>query len=545
MGKLFPIKLPPGLFRNGTRYETAGRWYDGNLVRWENGSIKPIGGWTSVFPAIPGISPGAPDPPVEINPLVTSNAFQGVARGGITFTDDHGFPFCLVGTNKKLYQNEGHNAKFNDITPAGFVEGNVDSKLGQGYGAGPYGAGKYGKARATATVPLPAATWQFDMFGSTVVMVQSADRKIMQFDPGDGSLTIVTDTTIPPDPDKAPTAHSVMTTNEDFLLVIGAGGVGRRIQWPDIGTTTDWVPTDINSAGDINLNTAGQGVSGARVGLANLVWTNIDVHLINYIGQPGIYAPTRIGTACGLVGPRAWAVAPSGVSAGETAYWMSQGGFFLYNGAVTPLACEVQDYIWKNINFDQAEKIYASTNLRFHEIIWFFPALPSVECDSYVIYNYKDNIWYYGVHSMLARTTYLDQGSLPKPLGVDPAGVIYEHETGVTANGATRVGNIFITSGPAEIGSGDQVIYSNLMLVDGDGLVDTAGNNVLTMTPEGRLTPQSPVMAAAPIPFAPNSEGYTPVRFSGRQIALRFDATQDAAWVIGKLRLDVVGGSKR
>jgi hypothetical protein len=516
MGQLFPIKLPPGMFRNGTEYETAGRWYDGNLVRWENTRLKPIGGWQN---AAPGFT------------------FTGVARGGLTFTDDFSFPYIIIGTNSNLYV--GQSGSFVDVTPTGFTAGRVDSILGAGYGAGPYDRELYGRSRTVNTLQLGATMWQMDTFGNSAVMVSNTDRKLYQYN------------TVGPNAGKviqaagSPTCVGVFTTNEDFLLAIGASGVGRLIQWPDVGTSTVWTPSDINSAGNINLNTNGVGLAGARVGLQNLVWTTTDVHLINYVGQPAIYAPIRIGTACGLIGPRAWAVAASGAGAGEAAYWMSQGGFFQFNGAVTPLPCEVQDYLWNNLNFSQATKIYASANGRFNEVIWFFPSLNSLEIDSYVIYNYKDNIWYFGLGSSLARTTYVDRGPIPYPVGVDSGGHIYDHERGYLADTATRVGQVFAQSGPVEIGGGDTVIYSNMMLVDGDGLTNAAGANVLTMTPKGRLTPQSALITATAVPFVPNAEGYTPVRFTGRQIGLRFDAVQDALWELGKLRLQVVGGGGR
>jgi hypothetical protein len=526
MGKPIPIKLPPGMFRNGTEYETAGRWYDGNLVRWENGRLKPIGGWEAI--------------PFQGGPLV------GIARGGITFTDNHNFPYVLIGTNSNLYLSQG--GKYIDETPSDLVPGRVDSILSNGYGSGIYqdGIETYGTPRTVDTLQLLSATWQFDIFGNHAVMTLNSDRRIFEFSPEDGTITVPGGAT-PTDP--PPFCISLMTTNEDFLLALGAGDtaettVGRRIQWADIGTTTVWTPTDINSAGDINLNSQGICMSGARVGLANLVWTNLDVHLVNFVGQPAIYAPIRIGTACGLIGPLAWAVAATASGAGEAAYWMSHSGFFQYTGAVTPLQCEVQDYIFDNINFEQASKIYASVNSLFHEVIWFFPSKNSQEIDSYVIYDYKDNIWYFGVGSSLARTTYLDRGSVPLPLGVGVDGIVYQHETGYLANHQTRVGQVYIQSGPAEIGDGDRVVYSDMMIVDGDGLVN-ADSNVLTMTPKARLTPLGPILAANPIPFIPNPEGYTPVRFTGRQIALRFDIVKDFGWSLGKLRLYVVGGSKR
>ena len=519
MGDPIPIQLPPGLFRNGTRYEAAGRWYNGNLVRWENGRVKPIMGWQQL----------------------QAGKLTGLARGGLAFTDDLGFKQTIIGTNSNLYLSQG--GTFADVTPAGFIAGRADSILGAGYGAGPYGRGKYGRRRTINTLLLDASTWQMDTFGSTAVMVSSSDHRLLQFDPATGIIAPLTSTDTPPA--TVPTGVAVFTTNEDFLLVIGAGGVGRRIQWPDVGTTSIWQPTDLNSAGDINLNTQGLGMAGTRVGLQNLVWTTTDAHQINYVGQPAIYAPIRIGTACGLIGPRAWAVAATGTGAGEAAYWWSQGGFFQYNGAVTPLPCEVQDWIFRNVNFNQAAKIYASTNSRFHEVIWFFPSLNSIECDSYIIYNYKDNLWYFGLGSSLARTTYLDLGSNPLPLGVGSDGMVYQHETGYLANGVTRVGQIFIASGAAEIGNGARVIYSNMMLVDGDNLLDATGKNALTISIWPSMAPLATTVIGPNIPLAPNAEGYTPVRFSGRQIVLRFDAVLDQDWSLGKMRFIAVAGSKR
>jgi hypothetical protein len=534
MGQLIPIKMPPGMFNNGSEYESAGRWIGGNLVRWENGRIKPIGGWANIGQTTP---------------------LAGVARGGLSFNDDHGSPFILIGTNSNLYYGQGGSGVYTDATPlipAPPLEvGRVDSILGSGYGAGLYGhdnppdlTNVYGKRRTKGTLQLAASTWQFDTFGNTAVMVLNSDRRIIQFDPAESTFVV---------PAGSPTCIGVMTTNEDFLLAIGASfggllapGSGRNVAWASVGTTTDWTPTDINSAGDINLQTNGIAITGTRVGLQNLVWTTSDVHLVNFVGQPAIYAPTRIGTACGLIGPRAWAVAATGAGAGEAAYWMSSGGFFVYNGAVIPLQCEVQDLLWRNINFTQAAKIYASTNTRFHEVIWFYPSAASLECDSYVIYNYKDNIWYYG---NIARTTYIDRGATPDIFGVSPAGIIYRHEIGYLDDGHSRVGQVFVRSGPFEIGNGDQTVYSNMMLIDGTGLGQGAGP-VLTMTPRLRQTPlgpETPLLTDpnAPIPMVINAEGYTPVRFSGRQVRLRFDAVQDVDWSLGKLRLNVIGGSKR
>jgi hypothetical protein len=531
-GQLIPIRMPPGMYGNGTEYESAGRWISGNLVRWENTRIKPIGGWEGIGQTTP---------------------LQGVARGGLIFANDRGDPFIIIGTNSHLYYGQGGSGVYTDATPlipAPPLEvGRIDSILGDGYGAGLYGHNNppdltnlYGTRRTTGTLQLAAATWQMDTFGNTAVMVLNSDRRIIQFDPAVSTFVV---------PAGSPTCVGIFTTNEDFLLAVGASfggltnaGSGRNIAWPSVGTSTDWTPTDINSAGDINLQTQGIAITGTRVGLQNLVWTSTDVHLVNFVGQPAIYAPIRIGTACGLVGPRAWTVAATGAGAGEAAYWMSHGGFFQYNGAVIPMPCEVQDVLWRNINFAQAAKIYASTNMRFHEVIWFYPSLGSQECNSYVIYNYKDNIWYTG---QLARTTYLDRGVVREPFGVDPQGIVYRHEIGFLDDGKTRNGKVFVRSGPFEVGNGDQVIYSNMMLIDGDGLFAFAVETeqpVLSMTTRSRPSPLGPFTDQV-VPMTKTAEGYTPVRFSGRQIALRFDQLQDGDWSIGKIRIKAAAGSRR
>jgi len=38
-----PLQIPPGVFKNGTEYQSKGRWNNSNLVRWFEGTIRPVG----------------------------------------------------------------------------------------------------------------------------------------------------------------------------------------------------------------------------------------------------------------------------------------------------------------------------------------------------------------------------------------------------------------------------------------------------------------------------------------------------------------------
>jgi hypothetical protein len=411
-----------------------------------------------------------------------------------------------------------------DSTPGGFAAGRVDSILGVGFGAGAYGKEAYGTPRTLGTLVLDAATWSMDTYGQDAVFCCTGDQKIYELNVGTGVTAQVAN---------SPTAWAIFTTNEQYLMALGAGGVGKRIAWPTLGDDTIWAAAGTNSAGGINLQTEGRCMAGARVGLQNLVWTTTDVHLVNFIGTPGVYAPIKLANNAGLVGLNAYAVT-------DVAFWWGPGGFFEYNGIVQPLKCDVQDYIFRNVNRTQFAKIYAGLNSRFNEITWFFPSLNSMEVDSYVTYNYKDKFWYFGIGSSLARTTWIDGGVFPWPLAVTAAGVIYEQEQGFLANGASRAGQVFAQSGAAEIGRGDRVINSNLMI---PGVGVNPGS--LQLTAKTRFAPQGPQTAFGPWSLLPNAEGYVGVRFTGRQAALRLDQVADTDWAFDGLRFDVAGGGGR
>lgn len=42
---LLKLDIPPGIYRNGTNYQSIGRYWDANLWRFHNGVQRPVGGW--------------------------------------------------------------------------------------------------------------------------------------------------------------------------------------------------------------------------------------------------------------------------------------------------------------------------------------------------------------------------------------------------------------------------------------------------------------------------------------------------------------------
>ena len=504
---LTPLKPPPGAWRNGTRYEAKGRWYDVNLVRWTNGRLRPVGGWQRF----------------SLDPVTTP------IRGGITWRDNDQFRWLALGSADKLYIHDG--SELLDVTPAVFDEGRVDSLYGLGWGAGAYGGAAYGTARTSSGIILDAATWSFDLFGERLLGVSSGDGRLYQWDPAQfgavapGQLaTVVTN---------APTLNAaVLVTEERHVVLLGAGGNPRRIAWCDQEDLTDWTPTATNTAGDLDVVTPGKLVRGVRYRNEALVFTEADLHLLRYVGPPFVYGLEQVGDANGLIGPNAV------LTLGDRVVWMGENAFWSYDGVVRQIPCDVNDYVFSDINVLQGAKIAAGHNSEFGEIWWFYPTANSVENNRYVVWSYREGWWSFG---QLPRTVWIDKEIWPYSVAADPAGYLYQHEQGWTDNGATRVGQVYAETGALALGEGDRFMEVQQLIPDGCPNVPSCTQAYFKL----RRTPMDAVFrTAGPYTFGANA-GYTQARFAARQVEMRIEGTRDEPFNFGEMRADVVPGSGR
>lgn len=489
---LVPINLQPGVYRNGTDYQSKGRWRDASLVRWYEGTMRPVGGWRKR----------------------SSSQMTGKCRGFLAWRTNANARWMAAGTHSKLYvMNEA--GTLTDITPAGFTAGNADATLNLAYGGGPFGLFAYGTPRADTGTVTPATTWSLDNWGEYLLACSNADGKIYEWDlntANDGvALT------------NAPVSNkAVLVTAERFVFALGAGGNARKVQWSDQEDNTMWTPAITNQAGDIELETTGSIVAGKRLRGVNLIFTDVDVHTAQYQGPPYVYGFERIATGCGLISAQAVAAVES------VAYWWSPAGFFMYDGFVRPLKCDVLDYVTGNLSQAQRSKVYAVGNNQFGEVWWFYPSATNTEVDSYVSYNYRENHWSIG---SLARTAGTDRGVFNYPLMVSTDGYIYEHEVGVTYDGATP----YAQTGPIEFGDGDRIMVARQLIAD-ENTQGAVGVQFKT-----RFTPLGSEVVKTYTIDSP----YTPVRFSGRQIEMKVTGDSMTDWRVGTMRLDAVAGGAR
>ena len=489
-----PIKLPPGIYRNGTEYQSAGRWYDANLVRWYENTLRPMGGWRKR----------------------SSTQITGMCRGFLNWRDNSATRWTGLGTHSKLYAMS-ESGTIKEITPTSFTAGIADAILKTGYGYSDYGKFSYGVARPDLGSITPATTWSMDTWGEYLIACSNADGKLYEWQLGFTTPTLAAVITNAPTSNKA-----VLVTAERIMFALGAGGNPRKVQWCDQENNTVWTPAGDNQAGDYELATPGTLIAGKRVKGINLLFTDVDVHTAQYVGAPFVYGFEKAGSGCGLIS------AQSVAAIDTAAIWMSKAGFWIYDGYVKPLPSDVSDYVFGNINFNQASKVYAVHNSKYGEIWWYYPSSGSNENDSYVTFNYRENHWNIGT---LARTAGTDAGVFTNPMAVSTDGYVYEHEVGFSYDSAS----VYAESGPVQLGNGDNIMSVRQVVPDEQTLGEAVVSFKTRNYPTATQSTFGPYTAANP----------TDVRFAARQVNMKVTGAVLADWRVGIFRLDAVPSGKR
>lgn len=487
------VKLPAGVFNHGTDLESSGRWRDANFIRWQNGSIRPIGGWST------RIASAAAAPP----------------RGAVTWVDLSAASWISFGTFEKLYVASSTGV-VSDITPAGLTTGSADAAENLAYGGATYGSSVYGITRPASGNFDECSIWSLDNWGENLIGCMNDDGKIYEW-----TLDTATPAAVI---SGAPVNNkAIIVTEERFVFALASGGNPRKVAWSDREDNTTWTPTATNEAGDIELQTSGEILQGLRIRGRTLLLTNLDAHVATYQGPPTVYGFERVGTSCGTIS-RMSAVAVRG-----GAFWMGQRSFFAYDGSsVTQLPCDVYDHVFGGINRQQKSKVVAVHNSQHGEIWWFYPSEESVENDRYVVYDYEENYWNIGT---LDRTSAIDAGVFNTPIWFDSSGNMYDHETGWSHGGSAP----YVESGPIILGEGDQVMRVTEIVPD------ELSQGEATLTFKTRFYPNDTERSYGPYSLS----NPTSARFTGRQVRMRITGQELVDFRAGRMRLNVISGGKR
>jgi len=356
------------------------------------------------------------------------------------------------------------NTATSSAGPTAMNSGNVNANFyiaigpqptGSGYGVGGYGTGGFGLG--TTQTPsngtaITATDWTLDNYGSYLVACP-AGGAIYYYDPSGqlqnaqiigGNGPLVNSGMFVAMPQRQIIAYgSSFTLQADPMLV----------RWCDIGNFTVWNATVTNQAGSFRIPTGSKIVAGIQGPQQGLLWTDLDLWAMQYVGAPLVYGFNKIGSNCGAVSRHCTGQLNGAV------YWMSQKQFFMSMGSgPQSIPCPIWDVIFQNINTSYLYKVCCGVNSQFNEVTWYYPSASSTENDSYVKYNTVLQQWDYGT---LGRTAWIDQSVLGPPIGAGSDNWLYQHEVGNDAvyNGQTTGMQSSFQTGYFELNEADNLVF--------------------------------------------------------------------------------------
>ena len=173
------------------------------------------------------------------------------------------------------------------------------------------------------------------------------------------------------------------------------------VRWSDENNPYQWVPTTFNQSGEQRLSNGSYLVTAANTRQETLIWTDAALYSAQYLGPPYVWGFTMLMDNISIASPN------SVITVNNITYWMGTNEFYSYSGIVQTLPCALRHYVFSNLNVRQAAQVICGMNEGFKEIWWHYPSLNSQVNDSYIIFNFLENIWYYGT---MNRTAWLDSG---------------------------------------------------------------------------------------------------------------------------------------
>jgi hypothetical protein len=348
--------------------------------------------------------------------------------------------------------------------------------------------------------------------------------------------------------------YLLVSDTSRFILVFGTNDYGSTvldpmlIRWSDQESLTTWYPAATNQAGSIRLSHGSKIVTAVQTRQEIVVFTDASVYSLQYLGPPYIWGSQLLGDNISIMGTNAAVLASGRI------YWMGVDKFYMYDGRVQTLNCDLRRYVFEDINQTQSQQIFANTNEGFNEVWWFYCSAKSNTIDKYVVYNYLENNWYYGT---LARTAWIDSGLQPYPIAATYNGLLVNHEDGVDDNETdTPVAiNAYISSSEFDIGDGHNFGFVWRILPDLTFAGSTSGTTAevfMTLYPlqnsgSGAGTPGvDNVQFGSTYNITEEFTGQVYTRVRGRQLIFKMESNKvGTTWQLGAPRIDIRPDGRR
>jgi hypothetical protein len=612
------IALKSGVNRENTRYASEGGWYECDKIRFRQGTPEKIGGWqrisTTTFLGVckslwswvtlgslqligvgtnlkfyverggsyNDITPlratvSLTDPfetTVGSSIVEVTDAAGGYIDGDfVTFSGATAVGGIAADTLNQEYQisytsgnsytiDVGTNAT-SSVTGGGSVSAAYQLNIGPaftipltGWGSSFWGSGTWGfGTESTESLRL----WSQSNFGEDLIFGPRGGA-IYYWDATNGTSSRGVLLSSLGGASGVPTVQNYILISDisRFVFCFGANPIGSATQdpmvvrWSDQEDATNWTPAATNQAGSLRFSRGTEIVTAAQSRQEVLVWTNSSLYSMQYVGAPEVWTAQLVGENISIASQNSVAYS-NGV-----AYWMGRDKFYKYDGRTQPLICNLRKFIFDDLNPAQYDQVFAGTNESYHEVWWFYCSSNSTAVDKYVIYNYVENVWYYGT---MARTAWLDSGLREYPLAATYSNNLVNHEIGVDdAETATpQAIHAFVASAEFDLDDGHQFMFIWRMLPDirFDGSTAENPSAVMTLLPlansgSGYNSPLSEggsnagtVIRTATLPIEQYT-GQVNVRVRGRQLAIKVESTDlGVTWQLGVPRADMRSDGRR
>ena len=609
------LQLKPGVDRENTRYAAEGSWYETDKVRFRRGMPQKIGGWVRLSAAtFLGVCRSMLNwSTLQRQNLVSvgTNLKYYIERGGAYFdvtpiraTATLTNPFTTTsGSATVLVTDTAHGALQNDFvtfsgasavggltlngefqisfisedtynitsatnasssaTGGGTVTATYQINTGSeiavpftGWSAGTWGSNTWGNSGTTLS---PIRLWSQANFGEDLFFTYRGGE-LFYWDASNELTTRAVYVSSLGGASDVPTIVNKAFVSDifRFAFCFGANDLGAAaldpmlIRWSDQEDVSNWTPAATNQAGSLRLSRGSEIITALQARQEILVWTDTAVYGLQYLGAPEVWGAQLLGDNITIASTN------SAVYSGNIAYWMGTDKFYSYDGTVKTLPCSVRSYVFNDFNFSQYGQVVAGTNERFDEIWWFYCSAGVTQNDRYVVYNYLQNVWYYGT---LSRSAWIDSDLRENPMAATYSNNLVNHEVGYdNQEGATASAiTATITSSEFDLDDGDKFMFINRMLPDVtfDGSTVSAPAATMTLLPmqnsgsgynnplsEGG-TNTSTVTRSATVPIE-KFTGQVFVRVRGRQMAFTMESTEiGVAWKLGIPRLDMRPDGRR
>ena len=597
----------------------AGGWYDADKIRFRAGNPEKIGGWTRVsnftflglcrslwnWVTLAGLNLMGLTTNIkvyierdgtyfDITPLratetLGANPFAGNGTTTVTVTDTaHGgntddyVTFSgATGTYDTTFNAEfkitviDANSYTISTAPTTITAGsyggsavvakyqiNVSAPIEvaiTGWGAGKWGFGDWGVGTPGA---IPLRVWSQNNWGEDLIFVYRGGPLYI-WDATNGLTTraVLVSSLAGADAEVPSVVNFVFVSDQSrFTFCFGCDDYGSSIlnpmliRWSDQESITSWAVSATSQAGSLQLSHGSEIITAIQARQEIVVFTDSTLYSLQYQGPPTVWGAQLLGDNISIQSPNAAAIA-SGI-----VYWMGIDKFYKYDGRVATLRCDLREYIFSDINQTQNLQVFASTSEGFNEVWWFYCSAGSTQINRYVVYNYGEDIWYYGTN--LGRTAWIDSGLRDYPVAATYNFNLVNHEEGVDNNETSTPTAITstITSSQFDIDDGQTFGFIYRVLPDLTFRTSTSGTTpqvTLTLIPfqnsgTGANDPASTAGTSAAtvqrtsVANIQEFTGQVFMRLRGRQMVFQIDCnTLGTQWQLGAPRIDIKPDGRR